>query len=211
MSKISISSFVDPDLPGQVTAEQMAMVQAGCLETLKRLGQLADYVKLFSVKFEMQGDTKLYGPSFHIVFVDPLGVECSHTTSYRFMGKRDEHGDGSTTPSVEDIADALAGEHKHKLPRFIREHLARGAERLLTVNAQFKRLAADHGYRLQYSEPGGDNYFVSFSAKSDADALQQAAKHLKIPFPMSAQSFRDAYGIAVFRKFTTQFYPRKTN
>ena len=98
MNKISIIIPTSTGHHTEVSTGQLVAAYEGCKETLIRLGSLAECVKLIRVRFEKIGNTETLGPSFEVIFANPLGTECSHSTDYRFMGERGTKTYGSPTP-----------------------------------------------------------------------------------------------------------------
>ena len=197
MSKMSII-IPEPEGEGLVSSGQMLDVYNGYLNTMRKLRDLAHAVKLFRVTFARVGESTVFGPCFDIVFVDPFGTESSHSTSYEYMGDR------APRPTPQVIADTLAADDK--LPRFIRQHLAAGAQRMAAINASFKRLGKREGYRLEY---GFDKSTVWFRAESKDEALKHVARLLCIRYPMTPEMFRERGARAVFAGFTQQIFPPK--
>ncbi|OGG54781.1 hypothetical protein A3C20_01230 [Candidatus Kaiserbacteria bacterium RIFCSPHIGHO2_02_FULL_55_25] len=184
-----------------VTGEQMLSVKNAYHQMLFLLGDLSSAVKLFRVSFTRVEQTTSFGPDIQVFFVDPLGNECSHSTGYQQIGTR------SPRPSADEIAGHLCSENC--LPRYIREHLARGVLKLASINASFKRLAKREGFRLEFVQmnPACGKLAHYFVADSREAALKHVAEYLQIPYPMTTQAFYEHGCAAVFANFTTQIYP----
>lgn len=201
MSKMSI---IIPESEGEglVSSDQLKDVYLGYLKTMRKLRDLARAVKIFRVTFVRVGESNTFGPSFDIVFVDPFGTECSHSMTFEHMGDR------GPKPTSQAIVDVLGADKI--LPRQIRRHLERGAQRIAAINAEFKRLGRHEGYRLEFERgmesPPEDAHH--FRAESKEDALKQVAQRLGIAHPMTVKAFRQRGGKAVFADFRQQFFPK---
>jgi len=114
-----------------VSAEQMTAIALGCRAGMHAIGPFAGTVKVIRVTFvSFPGQTDLTGPVLRFVYEDPLDVECSHTTDYRFIGA------GGTCPKPEDIVTMM----KTELIKQIKEHLKRAEARMKNAQARMERL-----------------------------------------------------------------------
>jgi hypothetical protein len=123
--------------------EQILPIMSGCMETLRRLGKLAEFVEAIRVTFaryEYKGDWSVPGPSFTFYFHDPLGNKCSHGTDYRFIGSGDRKG--NPMPTSEEIVNYLFSK-PNDLARFITEHINRGKQKMVEAQVAFEKLGTE--------------------------------------------------------------------
>lgn len=103
-----------------VSKKTLANVKSGCRQTLKRLGELGNAIKVFEITFVRFHNYIAAGPLFKIRLRDPLGNKFFYVIDYRNIGT------GSPNPTSEKIVDALCD--KMALPYAIATHIEECAE-----------------------------------------------------------------------------------
>ena len=104
---------------GMVALDLLQHMAWACQEVIIQLGIFGQYVVKFEIGIVQLGPDKSWGPRITVTYTDPAGVECSHTTDFRFIGR------GTANPSVKDIVAHLTA--PDVLPRMISEHLAKAS------------------------------------------------------------------------------------
>ncbi len=115
-----------------VSQEMLVVLTISSLETLKRLGVLAEFVEVIRITFSSFGTQSngVPGPCFAVYFHDPLNNKCSFSTDYRFLGS------GSTTPTIEEVVVGLMD----YLPKTISEFIKKTRAKIEQAQETYKKL-----------------------------------------------------------------------
>jgi len=100
MIKLSINLEKNPQTHELVRPEYLAEISSGCMRVLDGLGSLASLVEVFRVTW-VNLDDKGFGPAITVYFHDPMGQKGSHSTDFRFMGRK------TPAPTADEISSCV--------------------------------------------------------------------------------------------------------